>query len=186
MFPRHNNSRMSIGNRDISRLHEEIRACRRCHVERFPVEGTPLVWGEAPAPFMVIGQAPSLTDLRTGRIYSGPAAQRLFGWLKEAGFSDEDFGRAIYLTALTKCFPGRQHGRSVDRPPSARERANCRPWLLQELALVRPQVAILFGKMAIDEFLGVGVSLAERIGRRFEQDGRPTSPCRTRPGRAPG
>jgi uracil-DNA glycosylase len=33
-------------------------------------------------------------------------------------------------------------------------------------------VVILFGKMAIDQFLGGGVGLNERIGRRFEKDGR--------------
>lgn len=120
---------------------------------------------------MVIGQAPSLTDKNTGRIYTGPAAQKLFGWLRDAGFCDEDFGRTIYMTALTKCFPGRQPGKSTDRAPSIKERANCRPWLDQELALVRPKVVILFGKMAIDTFLGAGAPLDERIGRRFEVDG---------------
>lgn len=121
---------------------------------------------------MVIGQAPSLTDQRTRRTYSGPAAQKLFGWLKEAGFREEDFGRAVYMTALTRCFPGRLAGKSTDRAPSAMERANCRPWLLRELQLVKPEVVILFGKMAIDTFLGAGQPLEARIGRRFEADDR--------------
>jgi uracil-DNA glycosylase len=121
---------------------------------------------------MVIGQAPGISDLRTGRMYMGPAARRLFGWLREAGFTDEDFGRRVYMTALTKCFPGRVAGKSTDRAPTGKEVANCRGWLTRQLEVVQPRVVILFGKMAIDQFLGAGVSLNDRIGRRFEKDGR--------------
>lgn len=163
---------MSIGNREICALHEEIRACRICRQQGYPIEGAPLVWGGAPAEFLLIGQALGLTDLRTGRMYSGPAARKLFGWLKEAGFQDEDFGTRIVFTALTRCFPGRVAGRSVDRAPSAAEVANCRQWLEKEIALVGPRVLILFGKMAADASLGKGESLAQRIGRRYERDGR--------------
>ena len=72
----------------------------------------------------------------------------------------------MYLTAITKCFPGRLPGKSTDRAPSARERAHCRPWLDQQLALVQPRVLILFGKMAIDLYLP-GKVLTETIGRSF-------------------
>jgi uracil-DNA glycosylase len=161
---------MSIGNRGIRAFHAEILSCRRCLDDGFSIEGPPLVRGVVPALFMVIGQAPSLTDRRTGRIYSGPAAQRLFGWLKDAGFREEEFDGTLYMTALTKCFPGRQSGKSTDRAPSAREVANCRPWLARELALVQPKVVILFGKMAIDVFLGAGQPLEARIGQRFEAE----------------
>ena len=57
------------------------------------------------------------------------------------------------MTALTKCFPGRLPGKSTDRAPSPKERANCRPWLDAQWALVQPRVVLLFGKMAIDTFL---------------------------------
>lgn len=150
----------------IETLHAEIRTCRRCEADGFPIAPPPLAWGLAPAPFMLIGQAPGLSDWRGDRMYLGPAARKLIGWLKEAGFSDEDIGTRVYMTALTKCFPGRLPGKSTDRAPSPKERANCRPWLDAQWALVQPQVVILFGKMAIDTFLP-RMLLDEAVGQIF-------------------
>lgn len=157
---------MSVKELDI--LHEAIHACRKCEHDGFPVRPPGLAWGTAPAPFLLIGQAPGLTDWREGRMYLGPAARKLVGWLCEAGFTETDIGRRVYMTALTKCFPGRNPGRSVDRAPSPKERANCRPWLDAQRALVQPQVVILFGKMAIDTFLPRAGSLEQIIGQTFD------------------
>jgi uracil-DNA glycosylase len=155
---------------EIEMLHDTIRACRRCEADGFPISPPPLVWGDAPAPFMLIGQAPGISDWRGNRMYLGPAARKLIGWLKDAGFEDADIGTRVYMTALTKCFPGRLPGKSTDRAPSPKERANCRPWLDAQWALVQPQVVILFGKMAIDTFLP-RVSLSEAVGEVFARDG---------------
>jgi uracil-DNA glycosylase len=154
---------------ELELLHEDIRACRRCEADGFPISPPPLVWGQAPAPFLLIGQAPGLTDLRGHRMYLGPAARKLIGWLIEAGFSEEDIGTTVYMTALTKCFPGRLPGKSTDRAPSPRERANCRPWLDAQWALVQPRVVLLFGKLSIDTFLPK-MPLAQSIGQIFERD----------------
>ena len=108
-------------------------------------------------------------------MYCGPAAVKLLGWLTDAGFTEEDFGTTVYLTALTKCFPGRAPGSSKDRAPSVKERANCRPWLDEQQALVRPRVVILFGKMAIDTYLPK-LSLNATIGKVFEIEGIPHLP----------
>jgi uracil-DNA glycosylase family 4 len=156
---------------ELELLHQEIRRCRRCEIDGFPVVPPPLVWGQAPAPFLLIGQAPSLSDLRGGRMYLGPAAQKLCGWLYEAGFSETDIGTTIFMTALTLCFPGRLPGKSTDRAPSPKERANCRPWLDAHWEFVQPRVVILFGKMAIDTFLP-RMTLEDAVGQTFERDGR--------------
>lgn len=154
----------------IDVLHDEIRACRRCQDDGFPISPPPLVWGYAPAPFMLIGQAPGLSDLRGGRMYLGPAARRLFGWLDEAGFTEREIGTTLYLTALTKCYPGRVPGKSTDRAPGAKERGNCGHWLTAQIELVQPKVVILFGKMAIDTFLP-GALLDTVVGQEFEKNG---------------
>ena len=155
---------------EIELLHEEIRTCRRCEADGFPISPRPLVWGQAPAPFLLIGQAPGLSDLRGERMYLGPAARKLVGWLLEAGFTTDDIGVTVYMTALTKCFPGRLPGKSTDRAPSPKERANCRPWLDAQRRLVQPRVVLLFGKMSIDTFLP-RMPLEMAVGQTFEGDG---------------
>ncbi|MGI4790257.1 MAG: uracil-DNA glycosylase [Janthinobacterium lividum] len=155
---------------ELELLHDTIRACRRCEADGFPISPPPLVWGQAPAPFMLVGQAPGLSDLRGERMYLGPAARKLIGWLIEAGFAAEDIGTTVYMTALTKCFPGRLPGKSTDRAPSPKERANCRPWLDAQWTLVQPRVMLLFGKMSIDTFLPK-MSLEQAVGQTFHKDG---------------
>ncbi len=120
---------------------------------------------------MVIGQAPSRTAHVTNTFYRGPAGEKLRSWFVEAGFTPDDFGTRVYLAAITKCFPGRLPGSSKDRLPSRTEQALCRPWLDQELDLVRPRVIILFGGLAIGTFLSRD-PLAELIGQTFERNGR--------------
>ena len=154
---------------EIELLHDEIRTCRRCEADGFPISPPPMVWGQVPARFMLIGQAPGLSDLRGARMYLGPAARKLFGWMAEAGFAESDIGTTVYMTALTKCFPGRLPGKSTDRAPSPKERANCRPWLDAQWKLVQPRVVLLFGKLAIDTFLPK-MPLEMAVGNTFDAD----------------
>ena len=154
---------------ELELLHDQIRACRRCEADGYPISPPPLAWGRAPAPFLLVGQAPGLSDLRGERMYLGPAARKLIGWLCEAGFTPDDIGTTVYMTALTKCFPGRLPGKSTDRAPSPRERANCRPWLDAQWQLIQPRVVILFGKMSIDTFLA-RMPLEQVVGGTFERD----------------
>jgi uracil-DNA glycosylase len=151
-------------------LQEEIRACTRCQDAGYISEARPLTTGDPDATFMVVGQAPSRTAHETRTFYRGPAGQKLRDWFVEAGFAPNDFGTRVYLAAITKCFPGRLPGSSTDRLPSRAEQALCRPWLEQELALLRPRVIVLFGGLAIRTFLGKG-PLSGMIGRAFERDG---------------
>ncbi len=107
-------------------------------------------------------------------MYLGPAGQKLRAWMREAGFSDADFGSSIYMTAITKCFPGRLPGSSKDRSPSRGEQANCRPWLTRQIEIVKPKVIVLFGKLAIDTLLGKGYALEQCVGNAYRRIGSDT------------
>jgi len=73
-----------------------------------------------------------------------------------------------YIAALMRCFPGRNRQDTGDLRPPPAGIANCAHWLDSELRLLRPQVLILVGQLAIARFLGPG-SLEERVGRSFGQ-----------------
>ncbi len=139
---------------ELAALHDEIAACRRCAKAGYSVESVShlVVSGPADARLMVIGQAPPSERSSHGRPFSGPAGQRLFQWLAEAGWEEEDFRARCYITAITKCYPGK--AAKGDRRPTAAEQQLCRPFLDRELALVRPEVIVLVGGLAIQTFLG--------------------------------
>ncbi|HUQ41136.1 MAG TPA: uracil-DNA glycosylase family protein [Candidatus Limnocylindrales bacterium] len=114
---------------------------------------------------MIIGQAPGAVELTTGLPFSGRAGAELRRWLLRAGI-DED--HLPYRTSMTKCFPGKARSGAGDRKPSPPEIANCAPWLVREIALMRPKIILLVGQLAIERFLGKQ-QLASVIGTRHTQ-----------------
>lgn len=140
-------------------LHEEILACRRCAVAGHHVEGRPVLSGDPQivtrqARVMLVGQAPGRTEAGNGRPFSGPAGRRLFQWLAMAGIEESAFRQEVYMAAMTRCYPGPAASGHGDRRPSRQELALCRGYLDRAMWLVRPQVVVLVGGMAIDALLG--------------------------------
>ena len=118
---------------------------------------------------MLVGQAPGHLSVERSKPFSGPGGRVLDGWLRHAGFAGRARSR-VYLSAMTRCDPGKNPSGSGDRKPSPAEVALCRPYLLGELALVRPQVILPAGGMAIEAFLGPQ-RLEAVIGQAFERNG---------------
>jgi uracil-DNA glycosylase len=56
------------------------------------------------------------------------------------------------MAAVCRCFPGK-NPKGGDRVPDAAEVANCARWLEDEIRLLRPQLLIPVGKLAIGRFL---------------------------------
>src|SRR5207249_8430017 len=81
------------------------------------------------------------------------------------------FREHVYLTSLTRCFPGKSRSGNGDRAPSRPEIALCHPFLDREFQLIQPKVVMLVGKMAIDAFVGKRL-LSDTVGQVFEIEGR--------------
>lgn len=143
------------------------RECRACVDDGIIPEANPTLQGEWGAPFFLVGQAPGPAERQSRRPFSGRAGKELDRWMVRAGFEGpEEFRRLTYIAALMRCFPGRNRAGTGDlRPPPAAV-ANCAHWLDAELRLLKPEVLILVGQMAIGRFLGPG-RLEDRVGQRF-------------------
>ena len=94
--------------------------------------------GPAPAPLMLVGQAPGVTEAQVKRPFNASAGQRLFQWLAEAGLAEADFRAGFHMTAVTKCYPGKQPGARGTAGRAAPSRRSAGPFLDRELALVQP------------------------------------------------
>lgn len=103
--------------------------------------------------------------------FAGQSGAKLRAWFALAGFSEADYWRYLYFSAVTKCYPGRLPGAKGDRLPTPAEQALCRPWLDAQLAVLGPPIVVLVGQLAISTFLGKG-PLSEFVGLGFERDGR--------------
>jgi DNA polymerase len=124
---------------------------------------TQAVFGEGPAhaDLAFVGEQPGDQEDRQGRPFVGPAGQLLTRALGEAGI---ERGEA-YLTNAVKHFKFEQRGkRRIHVKPTAGEVKHYRPWLLQELELVRPKIVVALGATAVLALAGKAVPITRARG----------------------
>ena len=153
-------------------LHRHMRACRLCLEAGYDIYPRAIFSGGAEARLMVIGQAPGITEKEAGRPFNAGSGTRLFAWLADAGIEETWFRKTQYMTAVTKCYPGRSGSGSGDRVPSRAEQRLCKPYLDAELALVDPALIMPVGRLAIGLFYPAKPSLKQIIGTEKQVDGR--------------
>ena len=119
-----------------------------------PVPG----FGDPAARLLIVGLAPGAHGAnRTGRPFTGDSSgDFLYSALFRAGFANQpeshsrDDGLVLhdcFITSVGRCVPPQNR-------PTAAELANCRPFLLRELALLDTvQVVIALGHIAFDGYL---------------------------------
>ncbi len=168
--------------RDVRRARLEafnarLRACRRCHLAGFldESESVPIARDSEPGAavprILLVGQAPGLRGTREARPFAGAAGEKLRAWFEAGGIARDDFYRKIHFAAITRCYPGRLPGARGDRVPSPAEQVLCRPWLDELHAIVRPEVVLPVGLLAIRTLLGRSASLSAVVGTAEVRDG---------------
>jgi uracil-DNA glycosylase len=116
---------------------------------------------------MLVGQAPGQTETGGGQPFAGRAGRTLFRWLESAGLDEQTAREWLYISAITRCYPGPHPSGRGDRVPTPAERERCGDWLADELRIIRPSLIIPVGRLAIDRFLGAH-PLAALIGTEHE------------------
>jgi DNA polymerase len=125
-------------------LHEKILTCTLC-----PLSGTrhKAVPGEGPvnAKTMFIGEGPGRQEDLEGRPFVGRAGKFLDECLQSIGLHREQ----VFITNIVKCRPTEKAGNWVkDRKPTTEEIAACKPYLDQQIELLRPEVICTLGDTA--------------------------------------
>ena len=125
------------------------KACSQALGER----GT-LVFGEGNACsplLMLIGEAPGEQETLQRRPFVGKAGKNLNEFLDALGLKREE----IYISNVVKIRPSKisPAGRIVNRPPTREEKEAFTPWLMKEIALVKPQAIVTLGNVALQAFV---------------------------------
>jgi uracil-DNA glycosylase len=159
----------------LARLHGEILQCTRCVAAGYLAAAAPVLSGYADNRIMLIGQAPGAVEAVARLPFQGRSGKVLMAWMERAGFDSEaQVRRRVYMTSITKCFPGKGTG-GGDRRPGRAEVDLCRSHLDRQLALIKPELLILVGGLAHERFLP-GRPLDRLVGRLFDLDGQQVSP----------
>lgn len=148
------------GTTPLDDLAEDIRACRRCprHLDRrAPLAGT----GATGRKLLIVADAPSAEDDRTGLPFSGEAGKLLDRMLIAIGM-DRD---AVSLSFLSKC-----HGPASPDPAAV---AACLPFLFRQITGLAPTVICAMGTKTAQTLLQSRKSLSHLRGTAHDCGGTP-------------
>jgi uracil-DNA glycosylase len=136
-----------------------LRACDACPDMIGPVvTGNPVM-----SPIMLIGQAPGVREGPAGKPFAWTAGKTMFGWFSFLGLPEQAFRERIYMAAVCRCFPGKAKG-GGDRVPSDEEVQRCSKHIAREVQILRPQLVIPVGKLAIEQLVPEMEKLVDIVG----------------------
>ena len=147
----------------LPRLREASRKCRGCGLW---LHATQTVFGEGPgrAEVMFVGEQPGDQEDRAGHPFVGPSGRLLDEALEAAGVDR----KKVYVTNAVKHFKFVQKEptkRRLHKKPAPGEVRACRPWLEEELRLVRPRVIVPLGSTAAQALMGSGFKVTAQRGK---------------------
>jgi len=154
--------------RSLQSLQRDNASCRACAEAGYPLESFPVFSGREWQRAYILGQAPGQLEGEERRPWRGRAGRTLRRWLE---LDEEAFYDTFYCASVTRCYPGRHPSGRGDRAPAPTEQALCAFWRDWELRLLRPQLILAVGGLAIRRLLGRQLSLTECVGQRFELRG---------------
>jgi uracil-DNA glycosylase len=140
------------------------RAAAGCTACPLHLTGTQTVFGEGltASRAVFIGEQPGDAEDKMGRPFVGPAGKLLDRALEEAGIDR----KLVYVTNVVKHFKWTARGkRRLHEKPNAREIAACKPWLLAEMTVLRPEVLVCLGATAAQALLGRSFKVTQMRGQ---------------------
>lgn len=151
---------MKNAQRVIQQHIDEVKACDKCPKMIGPVVTPRPVFSKV----YLVGQAPGPHEGRLGQPFAWTAGKTLFRWFETIGVDEEMFRSRAYIAAVCRCFPGKTKQGS-DRVPSPDEVDACAGWMRREVELLKPDLIVAVGRLAIERFLPPQ-PLAEIIGKK--------------------
>jgi DNA polymerase len=145
----------------MEKLRGEVAACRKCADLCDRRTQTVFGVGSLRTPLMFVGEAPGGDEDLQGEPFVGRAGKLLTRTLEKIGIARE----RVYIANILKCRP------PGNRNPAAEEMANCTPWLLRQIGLLRPKAICCMGNIATRSLLKTQTGITRLRGRYQEVDG---------------
>jgi DNA polymerase len=143
--------------RSLDQVGAEASTCTRCRL----AEGrTNVVFGSGDphAQLMFVGEGPGAEEDRQGLPFVGRSGQLLDRLLlEEIGLTRD----RCYIANVVKCRP------PDNRDPKPDEIEACRPYLTEQLELIRPAVVVTLGRFASQWLLGTTEGITKLRGRSY-------------------
>ncbi|MFO0788634.1 MAG: UdgX family uracil-DNA binding protein [Pirellulales bacterium] len=151
---------------NLKSLREAAAHCEGCDLYK---NATQTVFGEGArrASLILVGEVPGDEEDKRGHPFVGPAGRLLDESLEAAGIDRSQ----VYVTNAVKHFRWEPRGkRRLHKKPSQRQIDACRPWLMAEILVVKPQMIVCLGATAAQSVLGREFRLTQQRGKFFPSD----------------
>ena len=136
-------------------LRDQVAACMAC--EQLCKTRTQTVFGvgNQQADWLIIGEAPGADEDRQGEPFVGRAGQLLNAMLLAIGLPRE----TVFIANILKCRP------PGNRDPRPEEVTNCLPFLTRQIALLKPKIILVVGRIAAQTLLATDAPLSRLRGK---------------------
>ena len=140
-------------------------ACRLCEKRKQTVFGA----GSTQAQWLIVGEAPGEQEDLAGEPFVGKSGQLLDSMLRAIGLTRGDAApqRQVYIANTVKCRP------PGNRNPAPDELALCEPFLIRQLALLKPRIIVAMGRFAVQSLLRSDEPVGRLRGRVHRYQGVP-------------
>jgi DNA polymerase len=148
---------------DWDALAEAVAHCTACRLHLTRKQGV-LGVGDRNADWLIVGEAPGADEDARGEPFVGQAGKLLDAMLAAIGLARGD---NVYIANVLKSRP------PGNRSPEPDEIAACLPYLLDQIALIRPKLILALGRFAAQTLLETNETIARLRGRVHEFQGIP-------------
>lgn len=140
-------------------------ACKLCQGRKQAVFGT----GSMQAQWLIVGEAPGEQEDLQGEPFVGKSGQLLDAMLRAIGLTrgTADASCQVYIANTVKCRP------PGNRNPQPDELAQCEPFLIRQLELLRPRIILAMGRFAVQSLLRSDEPVGRLRGRVHRYQGVP-------------
>jgi len=151
--------------KELSSLRAEIGDCQRCDLARGRAN---LVFGvgSPDARLLFVGEAPGQEEDMQGEPFVGKAGQLLTRIILAMGLTRDQ----VFICNVLKCRP------PGNRDPLPGEVETCKPFLLRQLEIIKPEVICALGSFATKTLIGPDVTITRVRGVFHDFNGIPLMP----------
>ncbi len=135
-------------------LETEVAQCTKCGLCKTRSQ-TVFGSGNKNADWMIVGEAPGQSEDQQGLPFVGKAGQLLTEMLRAIDLDREQ----VFITNVVKCRA------PANRDPKPIEIETCKPYLLRQLALIKPKIILALGRVAAQALLNTDEPIGKLRGK---------------------
>lgn len=139
-------------------IREDLGDCTRCKLHKQGRKQIVFGVGNPNADLMFVGEGPGADEDTQGEPFVGRAGQLLNNMIKAMGIRRED----VYIANIVKCRP------PGNRTPERDECETCSPFLMRQIAVIKPKVVVALGAVAAKNLLAINAPMSELRGRFYD------------------